>query len=105
MNPEEILKLDPIVHAPIRLAILSVLISVENANFTYLKETTGASDGNLSTHLSKLETNGYIHIKKIFVGKKPQTICHITKTGRNALMKHLEQLEQIVKMKDVGTAE
>ena len=98
MNPDEILKLDPMVHAPIRLAILSILITVENANFTYLKEATGASDGNLSTHLNKLEISGYISIEKTFVGKKPQTICKITKIGKNALTKHLEQLEQIVAM-------
>ena len=98
MNPEEILNLDPIVHAPIRLAILSVLISVKNANFTFLKKITGASDGNLSTHLTKLETSGYISIKKKFVGKKPQTICTITKKGENSLIKHLEQLEQIIGM-------
>lgn len=64
MDPKEFLKLNPIVHAPIRLAVLSILISVDNANFSYLKEATGSSDGNLSTHLSKLEASGYIAIEK-----------------------------------------
>jgi DNA-binding PadR family transcriptional regulator len=98
MNPEQISKLDPVVHAPIRLAILSILVTVEDANFSYLKDTIGTSDGNLSTHLTKLETSGYVHIEKKFVGKKPQTICAITETGRTALKKHLEQLEKIIEM-------
>jgi len=98
MNHEKILQLDPIIHAPIRLTILSVLITVENANFTYLKEATVTTDGNLSTHLVKLEANGLITIKKTFKGKKPQTICAITEKGRNAFIKYLDQLEQIIHM-------
>ena len=96
MKHEKILNLDPIIHAPARLAILSILITVENANFTFLKESTGTTDGNLSTHLTKLEESGYVSIEKKFVGKKPQTTCAITKKGRTAFEKYLEQLEQIV---------
>lgn len=98
MKHDEILNLDPIIHAPTRLAILSILISVENANFTFLKESTGTSDGNLSTHLTKLEESGYISIEKKFVGKKPQTTCAITKNGRVAFEKYLDQLERIVQI-------
>ena len=96
MKHEKILNLDPIIHAPTRLAILSILITVENANFSFLKESTGTTDGNLSTHLTKLEESGYVSIEKKFVGKKPQTTCAITKKGRTAFEKYLEQLEQIV---------
>ena len=96
MKHEKILNLDPIIHAPTRLAILSILITVENANFTFLKESTGTTDGNLSTHLTKLEESGYVSIEKKFVGKKPQTTCAITKQGKAAFEKYLEQLEQIV---------
>jgi len=96
MNHEKILQLDPIIHAPTRLAILSILITAETANFTYLKESIGVTDGNLSSHLTKLETAGLISIEKTFVGKKPQTICAITKAGRTAFLKYLDQLEQIV---------
>lgn len=96
MDPKEFLKLNPIVHAPIRLAVLSILISVDNANFSYLKEATGSSDGNLSTHLSKLEVSGYIAIEKKFVGKKPQTLCSITSAGKEALLQHIAQLETII---------
>ena len=96
MDPKEFLKLNPIVHAPIRLAVLSILISVDNANFSYLKEATGSSDGNLSTHLSKLEASGYIAIEKKFVGKKPQTLCSITSAGKEALLQRIAQLETII---------
>jgi DNA-binding transcriptional ArsR family regulator len=99
MKPETILQLDPMIHAPTRLAILSILIGVEQANFTYLKEAINTSDGNLSTHLSKLETGGLITIKKFFKGKKPQTVCKITNKGENALSTYLGQLEKIVAMK------
>ncbi len=98
MDHEKILKLDPIIHSPTRLAILSVLISVENANFTFLKESIKTTDGNLSTHLSKLEESGYITIKKMFKGKKPQTTCTITLKGREAFENYLDQLEMIVQM-------
>ncbi len=96
MKHEKILQLDPMIHAPTRLAILSILITVKNANFTFLKESIGTTDGNLSTHLTKLENNGLVKIKKTFQGKKPQTICAITEKGRRGFKKYLEQLEQIV---------
>jgi len=98
MDHEQIMKLDPIIHAPTRLAILSILITVENANFTFLKESIGTSDGNLSTHLTKLENNGLVKIKKTFKGKKPQTICAITAKGKNNFKNYLTRLEQIVQM-------
>jgi len=98
MKNDKILKLDPIIHAPTRLAILSILVTVESANFTFLKESTGTTDGNLSTHLTKLEDSGYISINKAFKGKKPLTTCAITKKGRNAFGKYLEQLEHIIRM-------
>jgi DNA-binding transcriptional ArsR family regulator len=96
MSHEEILQLNPVIHAPTRLAILSLLITVENANFSFLKEATGTSDGNLSTHLTKLETSGFINIEKSFKGKKPQTICAITPKGRKAFLNYLERMEHIV---------
>lgn len=96
MNTEHILKLNPIIHAPIRLAVMSILISVENANFTYLKETIQTTDGNISTHLTKLEEAGYLKIKKTFKGKKPQTICSLTEEGREAFKTYIENLEKII---------
>ncbi len=96
MDQNQILQLDPIIHAPTRLAILSILITIENANFTFLKDSIGVTDGNLSTHLTKLESAGIITIEKTFKGKKPQTICAITDKGRDAFKNYLDQLEQIV---------
>lgn len=104
MSHEKILQLDSIIHAPTRLAILSILINVENANFTFLKESIGTTDGNLSTHLTKLEEAGYIKIKKTFQGKKPQTICAITKKGRSSFETYFGQLEQIVQQQKEKTS-
>ncbi len=96
MSRENILKLDPLVHAPKRLAILSILISAESADFSFLKKSVNASDGNLSTHLTKLEQNGYIEIQKTFIGKKPHTRCMITPKGREAFIRYLDTMEKIV---------
>lgn len=103
MDQNQILRLDPIIHAPTRLAILSILITVKNANFTFLKDSIGVTDGNLSTHLTKLESAGIITIEKTFKGKKPQTNCAITDKGREAFKNYLDQLEQIVQSQKVKT--
>lgn len=97
MSPNLVLQVDPTIHAPVRLAILSILISIENADFTFLKKATETTDGNLNTHLWKLEEAGYITIEKRFKGKKPQTNCAITKKGRKAFQQYLEQLEQFLR--------
>jgi DNA-binding transcriptional ArsR family regulator len=97
MEHERILKLDPVIHAPVRLAVLSILATVENADFIFLRESTGATDGNLSTHLSKLEETGYIEIQKTYQGKKPRTLCSITEKGRVALLRYINDLDQIVR--------
>lgn len=96
MAHEKIMQLNPLIHAPTRLAVLSILMSAENANFNFLKEATGTTDGNLSSHLSKLEANGMILIEKTFKGKRPQTICSIREKGREAFLAYLNQLEQIL---------
>ena len=84
--------LDTIIHAPVRLAILTVLISVKSADFTYLKEVTETTDGNLGTHLQKLEDTGYVKVQKSFVGKKPKTTLSITKSGRKAYEKYVNDI-------------
>ncbi len=97
MSQEHVLDIDPMIHAPIRLAALSILVTVQNANFSFLKESIKTTDGNLSTHLTKLEEAGYIKIEKTFKGKKPQTICSITNQGRDALTKYIDILENLIK--------
>jgi len=99
MHPEKFAQLDPIIHSRIRLAVLSILISVKEASFNYLKNTIGTTDGNLSANLTKLEETGYISVKKSYVGKKPQTTCCITEKGKKAFSKYLKALEDLLHFK------
>ncbi len=97
MNSNKLLPLDPVIHSRIRLGILSILASVEEATFNYLKETIGTTDGNLSANLMKLEEAGYVAIKKTFSGRKPKTTCRITKKGLTAFQNYLQNLESYLK--------
>jgi DNA-binding transcriptional ArsR family regulator len=97
MSQEKILDIDPMIHAPIRLAILSILITVQNTSFSFLKDSINASDGNLSTHLTKLDEAGYVHVDKQFKEKKPLTLYSITDKGRDAFNRYIDNLEKIVK--------
>ena len=99
MINKHIQNLNQLIHAPTRLAILSILISSETASFTYLKETIKTTDGNLSTHLSKLEDAGYVAIKKTFKNKRPLTICSLTKNGKQAFHEYIGHLEKIIQRK------
>lgn len=96
MPPEKFTPLDPVIHSQIRLAVLSILLSAEKAEFNYLKKTIGTTDGNLSTHLSKLEEAGYIAVKKSFKGKRPLTTCYLTDEGRDAFSRYLKALEDYI---------
>ena len=77
-------KLDPLLHSELRLAVMSLLAGVDEADFTYLKEQTGATSGNLSVQIDKLSEAGYIEVEKGFRGKVPRTVCRITPTGTEA---------------------
>ena len=85
--------LDPLLHSELRLAVVSLLISVEEAEFPYIKEQTGATAGNLSVQLDKLSTAGYIDVEKTFKGKKPCTLCRMTDKGREAFEAYVEALK------------
>lgn len=85
-------ELDPLLHSQLRLAVMSILLSVEEADFVFLREKTGATGGNLSVQLDKLYTAGYIGIEKSFIGKKPHTACHITELGRQAMANYVDAL-------------
>lgn len=76
--------LDPLLHSELRLAVMSILIGVESADFVYLREQTGATAGNLSVQIDKLQKAGYIEVEKTFKGKMPRTICRITQQGISA---------------------
>jgi DNA-binding MarR family transcriptional regulator len=88
--------LDPLLHSELRLGIMSILVSVEEANFVYLKEETKATSGNLSVQIDKLEKAGYLKVKKTFKGKMPNTICKITQKGIDAFGKYVEALRSYV---------
>ena len=93
-------KLDTIIHQPVRLKIMSALISIdaeEKVDFTYLKKLLELTDGNLGAHLNKLEEAGYIKIEKVFVSKKPKTYIRLTGKGRDAFNEHIMALDNIVK--------
>jgi DNA-binding transcriptional ArsR family regulator len=89
--------LDPILHSQLRLAVVSLLVSVKKAEFTFLKEKTNASAGNLSVQLQKLKEAGYIEIEKSFKDNYPQTICKITKSGVKAFEEYVKNLKQYIK--------
>ncbi len=78
-------ELDPLLHSQLRLAVMSILMNVEEADFVYLKEKTQSTAGNLSVQIDKLSTAGYIIAEKGFVGKKTRTACRVTDKGRRAL--------------------
>ena len=99
MNPEKFPQLDPVIHSRIRLAILSILISVKKADFNYLKQTIGTTDGNLSTHLTKLEDINYIKVTKGYKGKMPHTSCSLTAEGKQAFSKYMEALDALLHFK------
>ena len=88
-------ELDRLIHEPGRLAILTVLSSVADADFLFLQRATGLTKGNLSSHLAKLEDVGLVAIEKRFVGKKPNTNVAITALGRERTAHHWEQLERL----------
>ena len=92
------LDLDKLVHEPSRLAILTVLTSAHDADFTFLQRTTGMTNGNLSSHLTKLEEAGLVRIHKSFKGKKPHTSVALTDEGRTRVQQHWDQLDQLKRL-------
>ncbi|CCZ82562.1 winged helix-turn-helix domain-containing protein [Odoribacter laneus] len=89
-------ELDPLLHSELRLAVMSILISVEEADFVFIKEQTKATSGNLSVQIDKLSKAGYIEITKTFKGKMPQTLCRLTPIGRQALENYIEALKSYI---------
>lgn len=89
--------LDPILHSQLRLAVMSLLIGVKEAEFTYIKDQTGATAGNLSVQVQKLKDAGYIEVTKQFKDNYPQTLCKVTKAGINAFQDYVTALQQYIK--------
>ena len=88
--------LDKLIHEPARMSIMAVLYVLESADFTFLMNQTGLTWGNLSAHLTKLETAGYIEVVKSFKGKRPNTNLKLSNTGRDAFRKYMDQMKQVV---------
>ena len=91
-------ELDPLLHSQLRLAIMSILMNVEEADFVYLREKTESTAGNLSVQLDKLSTAGYITVAKGFAGKKTRTTCRVTDTGRRAFYEYIDTLRQYIQL-------
>ena len=89
-------ELNPMLHSELRLAIMSILLSVESADFVYLKEQTHATAGNLSVQIDKLQKAGYIKIEKGFKGKIPRTTCAITPEGISAFEEYVEAIKSYI---------
>ena len=92
----ELPELNPVIHGKLRLALLSLLTGVEEAEFIWLRQKTGSTDGNLGAQLLKLEEAGYISVKKKFVQRKPQTLYRMTEAGRRALTEYVVALKQLL---------
>ena len=88
--------LNPLLHSELRLAVMSILLSVESADFVYLREQTRATAGNLSVQIDKLQQAGYITVEKGFNGKKPRTTCAITEVGIAAFEEYVSALKSYI---------
>jgi DNA-binding MarR family transcriptional regulator len=92
---QDLATLDRVIHAPARLAIMTVLYAAGEADFLYLQRECGLTQGNLSSHLARLEEAGHVKIEKTFRGKYPLTICHLTRSGRTALEEYVEKMRVV----------
>ena len=88
-------EIDKLIHEPARLKILAQLYVVESADFLFVMNQTGLTQGNVSGHLSKLESAKYLSVEKTFVGKRPQTMISMTKAGRDAFKNYVENMQQV----------
>ena len=93
----EFQELDPLLHSQLRLAVVSLLITVQEADFTYLQEKTNSTPGNLSVQINKLKDAGYISVEKKFKDNKPQTLCKISAKGVEAFEKYVKALQSYLK--------
>jgi DNA-binding MarR family transcriptional regulator len=89
-------ELDPLLHSQLRLAVISILMSVDEADFVYLRKKTEATAGNLSVQLDKLVEAEYITTNRIIYGKKTSTICRMTNKGRKAFENYVEALRSYI---------
>ena len=91
-------ELDPLLHSQLRLAVMSILMNVEEADFVYLKDKTDSTSGNLGVQLDKLSSAGYITVEKGFAGKKTRTVCRVSPQGRKAFELYVEALKEYLNL-------
>ncbi len=91
-------ELNPLLHSQLRLAVMSILMNVEEADFVFLKDKTESTAGNLSVQLDKLSTAGYITVEKGFFGKKTRTVCRISDAGRAAFEEYVSALREYLNL-------
>lgn len=89
-------QIDDLIHSRIRLAVMSILASVDSAEFTFIRDKINATDGNLSRHLRKLEDAEYISVEKVFEGRKPVSRYSLTDDGRKAFAAYIDRLENLL---------
>ena len=94
--PDDLPELDPVIHGKLRLAVLSLLVTRGEADFTWLRDKTGSTDGNLGAQMLKLEEAGYVAMEKRFAGRKPQTMYRMTPAGRTALATYVSALKRLL---------
>ena len=97
-------ELDPLLHSQLRLAIMSILISTDEADFVFLREKTGSTAGNLSVQIEKLHEAGYIGVMKSFKGKMPRTTCKVTAKGIEAFEKYVAALKNYIEPSEPKTS-
>lgn len=99
-NPFDHTDIDEIIHGRLRLGAMAYLSTVSEASFNEIKAKVGASDGNLSTHLRKLEEAGYVRVTKAFAGRKPRTTVQLTEEGRAAWIAWIERMQAMIRAAD-----
>lgn len=95
-QPIDFKNIDPTIHAPARMAIMAILTQTDEVDYTFLSEELGLTDGNLATHMKKLEESGYVRCRKGFIGRKPRTSYRVTAKGRSAFEQYIDSLEAVV---------
>lgn len=89
-------EIDEVIHGRVRLAIMAYLSGAGSASFAELQKRAQVNEGNLSVHLRKLEEAGYVEIEKRFVGRKPQTLCRLSRPGRDAWIAYIGHMQRLI---------
>ena len=100
MQPIDPHSLDKTIHSPVRLAIMAALVGTEEVEFGFLRNSLSLTDGNLSSHLLKLEESGYIKVKKTFRGRRPLTLITTTAKGLRAFQAYVDNIERIISLRN-----